>query len=677
MAEKPGMSFEQLPGSAGVMLSAFSLPMKAERSRNKERLEASLAGLCELELLKQRQESRVLSALCLGDSPFTGRPPWGALRSARCSVDAPNGNASDDYGLKVQTSLQSSHCSIKSSLEQQVAELKVNTEIKSTDPACLEDRQLSSGEFPVVKKNGSPESNCCPGIPHSLLDPERTGETETGDAWVSDPTRQTMVTDPLEKLKDIDPYPQAQKTETYILGLIQRRALTTRPSKPRTSLAHDARAVSVVRQSSLYRKDEQHSPKQVSVQDSSLPSQYLEGTTSQACYTVDQEHYISTGITEDAPPSYHHPVQHQIGLYHRPKHTSRSTSLDYPFCRAQQAHPDSSTGDPDFPHHFHNYPSSQAVPQPHQPSSHDEHLVNAEYIPAHPCRASTRAFAHHHSNPHKSSGVSRTHRSTYSPDRGHHQEQQHIAPPNQPVRSRGGLKKCRSNEDSARSSANKKPGKKACRSQSENSLQKVSERKYNTVERDGGGSGSGGRGSRGSQSRSKKQQGSSSCRRWQSTLELSQDEADQQPTQAAMQSSSSSNQRDHCLRRTRKSRLTHALYAYPHHNHHHSMEYQLERDQVQLCQPSEDDPHQGQGESESSMSEADSPDSSSLSSDSDESGGLVWPQQVPPQLCLPSPPVPPGAPLHPKAFVKIKASHALKKKILRFRTGSLKVMTTV
>lgn len=103
MAEKPGPSFEQFPGSAGVMLSAFSLPMKAERSRNKERLEASLAGLCELELLKQRQESRVLSALCLGDSPFAGRPPWGALRSARCSVDAPNGSPSDDYGLKVQT----------------------------------------------------------------------------------------------------------------------------------------------------------------------------------------------------------------------------------------------------------------------------------------------------------------------------------------------------------------------------------------------------------------------------------------------------------------------------------------------------------------------------------------------------------------------------------------------
>lgn len=97
------MSVEELPGSFGVMLPAFSLPMKAERSRNKERLEASLAGLCELELLRQRQECRVLSALCLGDAPVSGRPPWGALRSARCVLDAPNSNASDEYGLRLHT----------------------------------------------------------------------------------------------------------------------------------------------------------------------------------------------------------------------------------------------------------------------------------------------------------------------------------------------------------------------------------------------------------------------------------------------------------------------------------------------------------------------------------------------------------------------------------------------
>lgn len=77
------------------------------------------------------------------------------------------------------------------------------------------------------------------------------------------------------------------------------------------------------------------------------------------------------------------------------------------------------------------------------------------------------------------------------------------------------------------------------------------------------------------------------------------------------------------------------------------------------------------GGSDSSLSEAYSPGSSSFTSDSDESGGgLVWPQEVPPRLASSPPPA-------LSSVVKIKASHALKKKIMRFRSGSLKVMTTV
>ncbi|XP_056112108.1 dapper homolog 1 [Rhinichthys klamathensis goyatoka] len=78
------------------------------------------------------------------------------------------------------------------------------------------------------------------------------------------------------------------------------------------------------------------------------------------------------------------------------------------------------------------------------------------------------------------------------------------------------------------------------------------------------------------------------------------------------------------------------------------------------------------GDSESSASEADYVAESSTSSDSEGSAGVNWPQfnQA-------------GAGSHgmtsaqAKAFVKIKASHNLKKKILRFRSGSLKLMTTV
>uniref|UniRef100_A0A674JYH9 Dishevelled binding antagonist of beta catenin 3 n=1 Tax=Terrapene triunguis TaxID=2587831 RepID=A0A674JYH9_9SAUR len=81
------------------------------------------------------------------------------------------------------------------------------------------------------------------------------------------------------------------------------------------------------------------------------------------------------------------------------------------------------------------------------------------------------------------------------------------------------------------------------------------------------------------------------------------------------------------------------------------------------------------GDSESSLSEGGSPAFSTGSSDTDESSGLVWPQQLSPQLVASAGPGQAGG--RPKVFVKIKASHALKKKIMRFRSGSLKVMTTV
>jgi hypothetical protein len=56
----------------------------------------------------------------------------------------------------------------------------------------------------------------------------------------------------------------------------------------------------------------------------------------------------------------------------------------------------------------------------------------------------------------------------------------------------------------------------------------------------------------------------------------------------------------------------------------------------------------------------------------------VWPQQLVAATAASGAGAGGGAPAGPaKVFVKIKASHALKKKILRFRSGSLKVMTTV
>ncbi|XP_053553286.1 dapper homolog 1 [Bombina bombina] len=80
------------------------------------------------------------------------------------------------------------------------------------------------------------------------------------------------------------------------------------------------------------------------------------------------------------------------------------------------------------------------------------------------------------------------------------------------------------------------------------------------------------------------------------------------------------------------------------------------------------------GDSESSLSEVEFVGESTSSSDSDESGGLIWSQFV---NTLPMQTATAAELKTAKAFVKIKASHNLKKKILRFRSGSLKLMTTV
>lgn len=69
------------------MQGAFSLPVTADRSRNKERIEASLAGLCKLELLRQRQECLVLGALSFWDT-VPGHPARGDLQPP---LSAPSG----------------------------------------------------------------------------------------------------------------------------------------------------------------------------------------------------------------------------------------------------------------------------------------------------------------------------------------------------------------------------------------------------------------------------------------------------------------------------------------------------------------------------------------------------------------------------------------------------------
>lgn len=535
----------------------------SERGRQKQRLELSLAGICELELLKRRHQALIISALGL-HTPDP--PPEQHWRPAE--HQSPRGTPESCWSLMKL-------------LQHQVGELKVDTENSSSAAAaesCTEDGERTAGAgfseapegpldssvhgeiswravcpVPLTERPKSAGDVCVGGVrtavPRSLSAPypplEGIAESIAEDEpWIWQPSE-----DIVEK-PTTDDYRQAQHVETYILGLIQRRSPPARPNKPRTSLSPEPRAV--IRQSSLNRKE----PPFV------------------------QEKLV---WAEDECAGVRYPRMHT------------STSLDFP-CGAL----DPSSSEAESPQHFYQHTHT------HSPSS--DELVNAQYIPAQPCRAQARPTTY------------KSPKSSYSPER----------------KPRATPKKCRFTEDK---NAQKKPGRKACRAQSENSLlgqRGVLERRYNTVERDA--------------MRSVPKARRSSGRRWRSTQELSQDEAETPNEQP--------------IRRSRRAR---PICGYTHPTAHPPPQPHL-REYTAV-----------QGESESSLSEAESPGSSSLSSDSDGSGGLVWPQQLHPQPAPTTPSHPPahGHDLQPKAFVKIKASHALKKKILRFRSGSLKVMTTV
>ncbi|XP_072514884.1 dapper homolog 3 [Salminus brasiliensis] len=617
------------------MHRAFSFPVASERSRYKERLEASLAGLLELEVLKERQEGLVLGALALIDSGC-GRPPWGLLRHGFSLSPA---RAGEHSALAEQQGLMAV-------LQQQVGELRVDTDnsllenpadagdgassafyeqsegqspldssehpSRTTFPtrSCsASERSMCAGDPCVASRDGLQVGGGRPLVPRSFSAPpptltavaERGGE---GEQWLW----------PAGDAAGEEDFQQAQRVETYIVGLIQRRLLNARHCKPRTSLSPEARGV--VRQSSLCCKEPPFAPERRKASPSP------ETSPAWASYSLEEEQLGGLSHEESLPVHYPRPPA-LAGI--------RSTSLDFP-CGALE--PSSSEAD-----------SPQNYQVPHSPSS-DEQLVNAQYIPAQPCRAPARAKTH---RAHPAS-TSKANRPTHSPERA--QPKQRAVP-----------KKCRFTEERA---ATKKPGRRACRSQSENSLlgQKgATERKYSTVERDNG---------RVCQPKSRRTQGGLGHRRWRSTLELSQDEAEPPPPPP-----------EQVTRRPRRPRPAPPPYSYNqapqhvHHQHHFQHHPILHSPDYLPCRLEGGYKHPGPTEWESSLSEGESPGSSSMSSDSDESGGLVWPQQLAPQLAPPSPPAPPGAPLQTKALVKIKASHALKKKILRFRTGSLKVMTTV
>uniref|UniRef100_A0A8C6TQ20 Dapper n=1 Tax=Neogobius melanostomus TaxID=47308 RepID=A0A8C6TQ20_9GOBI len=257
-------------------------------------------------------------------------------------------------------------------------------------------------------------------------------------------------------------------------------------------------------------------------------------------------------------------------------------------------------------------------------------LVNTQFVPRQACRGPLQSPRHY-----SPSQTARPSQTITSPE--HH---------NRPKAS----KKTHNERHKAKRSNSKN------RSQSEHSLlsqRMLPERRYSTTERP--------------QARvdpachqAKHVSRNNAGRRWCSNLELSQDEGESHTPQAN--------------RRPPKKHIGHSNQQQSHHGDQHRHQWHCDYQQrAPLCKEEEETySRAAPAESESSMSEVYSPGSSSLSSDSDESGGLVWPQQLPPRLAMgssssssPSPQATAaadGSTSQPKAFVKIKASHALKRR---------------
>lgn len=468
--------------------------------------------------------------------------------------------------------------------------------------------------------------------------PPLEGIAEEGTAMNSWQWDQVWQQQPAEVQITEEDYQLAMRVESYILGVIQRYTLAPRPCQPRTTLTPDppyCTATGHRRTPCLSTEQRLPDPMlQPQADLSANPKNHgwgcdlLEG---KACGgeapSLEEDCYLALACPQPRP----HSMTERL--------SSPLPSLD-PNCGVGALDP---CREPPSPQNY-SHPQPQSI-------HHKHNLVSAHFIPGQGCHAPVRSPRHY--NPEHPKPI----RTPTSPDQANSKSR--ISKRNHNERQRA-----------------KKSSSKTSRSQSENSLlgQRVlPERRYSTTERH---QGRGDPGQNHSQVTGLRLANSShnGSRRWCSNLELSQDEGETHAGQAHR-------------RQPRKARHGHSYchsqpqsynrQQYAQHQHPDSQE------RAPLCQEEEGYAGAAPAESESSMSEVYSPASSSLSSDSDESGGLVWPQQLPPRLAStsssssPSPQTTANAGTQPKAFVKIKASHALKKKILRFRSGSLKVMTTV
>ncbi|XP_072346232.1 dapper 1-like isoform X2 [Scyliorhinus torazame] len=747
------------------MLPAFSLPASLDRSRHRERLEASLAGLLELQLLRHRQQYLVQEALQIAGAADPPSPlHW----------DLTGGELNGGYPVPGDTGASSLRRHLNGLRRQELAFVTPLQQLeRQVNDLRLEATQTSGGE---------PETDSRPSSAEPLhLDREESLSYADSD-YVSSVPRSFSVTrsDSLEALMDIQPkyqcdlitrdgldlfpYPsplhamavqspllrqalranseekpmspnsylrgykmgvdgeiffgsqgdlpqglevgQSKRLENYIAGLVHKRVYPIRSNKPRTSLSMEP-IKGLMRQNSMCQRSmEAPSPPSVNCEPShpsserrnissshsfegSLPSPKYRPQWSAsrdqlsvkknlpACQTAEsflaalqQQKSIEEAqcsqqslrkpvrLMANTPPMRPTSLEYHELNYHPAMRNSPQESYyqnvyeldDRPqaFLSARsesvEAHP------PPFDQRLGSEVRDKSSP-PHSTEDTGYQMVNAQYIPA---QQPYKAHTANQSGKAKGVLLSKGRSVDMSPEGG---------PPGFREKGKASNKKCRFSEEAELAKrSGRKPSprhKKTCRSQSENSLLNrpgVTCIKYNTVERDE---------AMAARPLRAKRHASGSYRRWKSTAEISREEAtatsDPYPPAEGQ-------------RRVKRYQKAPGAPGHP----GSDSEYPAQCHEPGAVPPGEEGGSAGAvyaancfGDSESSLSEVESPGFSTCSSDTDEEGGgLVWPQQVAPQTA--------GRDAgQPKVFVKIKASHALKKKILRFRTGSLKVMTTV
>ncbi|XP_067275697.1 dapper homolog 3 [Pseudorasbora parva] len=593
--------------------------MEEERGRIKERLEASFAWLCELEMLKQRQESLVLGALSLGDS-VPGCPAWGDVGPARSSREQ------EQLTLRLQLNrLQGAPSLLMLALQQQLSELRVDTGLacEQNPEEDLDSPSASSSGFYEQSESMSPPLRSCssPNLTASCHRPRSL------DAYMLDweghmeptvhatlPRSFSAPYPPLEGIAEgIEDEEEDEESPRWVTDQMADRNESLMPEMSFTSDVADP-TVNI-----------DDGPTEEDIQQAMRVEAYILGL-------LQRRHFRSTGGIDCEPGQW------------RNLHTYPPVSLDQSEWQewAQLSEEDNEAETQD--RYYTNLPNAQ-IGQTPQSSEEAESSLEMDQYGAKEVYDSSSDSPHHQSvyserrpkmsdtmKPHIHTCCNHTCVPMSSTPESH---EQHQPIPSQKWALLRSL--TRRVPEERWTTSGERQNKSTCRSRSEDSCVSQGwatqpEHKYYTVGRD--------------ISRHHSDEfHPSSQRLWCSSADLSQEEDEG------------------------------VFREDVHENHllvkHTSVQFAK---QDQRLQEANTAPPDG---SDSSLSETFSPGTSSVSSDSDESGGLVWPQQLPPRLPPSSSSSSSSSQNPSNAAVKIKASHALKKKIMRFRSGSLKLMTTV